>query len=607
MKLSTLSITILSGIFSTQTFADSKLEPIVISADHIKTSKHSVSADSTIITAEEITNKNYITLDDALKNIPGIQITRNGGLGSTTSIFMRGQSNKATLVLINGINMTNPMGTGGAIISNLLLTNIQRIEVLKGAQSGIWGADASAGVINIVTKAAKKGTQGSVTLESGSNNLKQITASFAEKIEQGDVSLSFSNITTDGFSAVKEYQESADNYEDDAFQQTHLNLDIGINFSNEHRMELLVKDTTSSSDYDYFNNPNQSTSASVNYQNNIKRLQYVYGKNSEGNLKTTTYLYQNDISQYNDASTKVFGIKGGYLYLPDQSISFVASKTKFSKLNSNLNYENTGLGLTNTNHLNNKNLILTQSLRSDQFNKFDDKITAKLGIKNHFSNNLSTRANIGTAYNAPTLYQLTYGITTNLNPEKSSSFDIGITSYGFDISYYQAETKNLITYDGTWPNDYYKNLDGTAKFTGLDISYQTFFDSISTHIQATYSQTSAKDDNNQSLARRAEQTATLNISYNGINNFTLSASNRYIGKKYDKDNKQGAQIGEYLVTDFNINYQASESLSLYGKVLNAFAQDYTHAVSEYIGATTNPKHVYSNGGRQLFIGIQGRM
>ncbi|WEJ63561.1 TonB-dependent receptor plug domain-containing protein [Thiomicrorhabdus lithotrophica] len=603
MKLSKLSSALLLAITSSsQTVFATELNDIIVSANHIDMSAHAVTADSTIITAEEIAENHYRTLDDALKQIPGISVLRNGGLGNVTSIIMRGQSNKDVLILVNGIEMNNTMGTGGALISHLLISDIERIEVLKGAQSGIWGANASAGVINIITKKASTGTQGNVNIELGSNAYKKISASLSSATDEGDFALSFSNIDTDGFSSVKVYKTNVNDFESDAFTQTDFSLDMGINLNDTHRIEVLVKNANSTANYDYASNPDQV--ASVDYQNVMKRLQYLY---KQDNLNTKLFITQNEISQYSDAVINSFGVKGGYNYQKNQSLAFIASNNQYENLGTGESYYNTGLGLTNTNQFNNNQLIITESLRSDSYNQFEDKVTGKLGIKNYFNQDVFISANYGTAYNAPTLFQLTYGATSNLNPEETQSFDLNLGAYGFDITYYQAATKNLISYGGLWPNDYYYNLTGTSRFEGIDASYQLFIESMETQLGLTYSLGTAKDDNNEWLARRAEQTIALNLSYEGFKDLTLKADTRYIGKMYDKANQQGANIGDYFVTDLSVNYQATPNLTVYANVLNAFDEDYTLAVATYQADGITPKNVYANGGRQLFVGIQGSL
>ncbi len=605
MKYSSLTSAIMIALATSSTQAEetSTLNQVNVTASHIPMSQHAVTASSVVITADDIAENHYRTLNDALTSIPGITFVRNGGLGTNTSIFMRGQSGRSVLVLVDGVDMTNPMGTGGAILSSLLLSDVERIEVLKGAQSGIWGSNASAGVINIITKQAKDGTRGSALFETGDNNYNKLAVSLSSAEEGGDFSVSFSQLNTDGFSAVKAYKSYEQNYEDDAFNQTDFSMNMGININPAHRLEVLLKTAQSTSNYDYTTNPNQSAFASVDYENTIKRLQYLYTHNA---FNSTVYVSQNNIKQYNDAVINSVGLKGGYQYATDQALSFVLNNNQYENLTTGDSYYNTGVGVTNTNQFNNNSLIFTQSIRSDQYNTFKGKTTGKLGLKKTFQKDLFISANVGTAYNAPTLFQSTYGLTSNLQPEETIGFDVSIGAYGAELTYYESRAKNLINYAGSWPNDYYENLAGISKFSGVEFSYSNYVEKANTLVNLTFAQVSAKDDNNESLARRAEQTVGLNLLYDGFNRLTIGINNRYIGNMFDQANRSGANIGDYYVTDVNVNYTLNKQVTLYANVLNLFDADYTQAVATYQADNVTPQNVYSNGGSQLFVGVQGK-
>lgn len=605
MKYSPLASAMMIALATSSAQAEetSTLSQINVTASHVPMSQHAVTANSVIITADDIAENHYRTLDDAIKSVPGITFVRNGGLGTNTSIFMRGQQGHSVLVLVDGVDMTNPMGTGGAILSSLLMSNVERIEILKGPQSGIWGTNASAGVINIITTQAQTGTHGSALFETGDNRYSKLSVNLSSAEEGGDFSVGFSQLNTDGFSAVKAYKSYEQNYEDDAFNQTDFSMNMGINIHPAHRLEVLLKTAQSTSNYDYTNNPNQSDFASVDYENIIKRLQYVYSRKA---FNSTLYVSQNNIKQYNDAVINSVGLKGGYQYAKDQSLSFALNNSQYENLSNGDSYYNTGIGVTNTNQFNNKTLIFTQSIRSDQYNTFKDKTTGKLGIKNFFKDDVFVSANVGTGYNAPSLFQSTYGATTGLQAEETIGFDVTVGIYNIELTYYESRAKNFIDYGGTWPNDYYENLDGITKFEGVEFAYNNYLEAANTQINITYAQVSAKDDNNESLARRAEQTVGLNLVYDGFNNLTIGLNNRYIGNMFDQANRSGANIGDYYVTDLNLNYALNKQVTLYANVINLFDADYTQAVATYQADNVTPQNVYSNGGSQLFMGIQGK-
>lgn len=606
-KLSPISIGLASVLCAGQLQAaeTQSLDKIIVSANNTDQSAHSVTADYDVITRQEIEEKQYKTLAQALKTVPGVTVKSNGGYGTTTSIFMRGQSNNATLIMVDGIEMTNPMGTGGAIISSLLLGDVERIEIIKGPQSGVWGANASAGVINIVTRKAQNVAQ--FSLEGGTYNTQRLNTVLGASSDKADFLFTLSDLSTDGFSAVRPYHHSNDGLEDDAFQQTDVSMKIGLKPVTGHRLEAFLKNTSSSSQYDSSTNPDAGGPFyESDYSNTIKKLSYQYEQND---LNASIYWLENEIDQYNDGQLTEYGAKGHYEYAANQRLAASLTSKEFEGTNSSSGdtsrYYNTDVALNNTNQFNGNRLIITEALRYDEFSKFDNKVTGKVGIKNYFTADIYASANVGTAYNAPTLYQVTYGATHDLQPEETEAYDITLGVYGLEVTYYQTETKNLINYGGTWPNDYYENLSGKSKFSGVEASYQTDITAIHTDLKLGYTYQSAKNDDDQWLSHRPEQQASLQIDNYSLAGLHLGWETRYIGTMYDKVDKQGAQIGEYFVTDLTADYALNSHFTLYGKVLNLFNDDYTSAVASYESDGTTPAYVYGNGGTQVSFGLRG--
>lgn len=602
-KPTRLTITLVALLATNYVYAQTEqLDQIIVTANNVEQSLHSVTANAFIITQQEIEDKQYTTLAQALRQVPGITISNSGGIGKATSIFMRGQSNNATLILVDGVEMTNQMGTGGTIVEALLMSNIERIEIIKGPQSGIWGANASAGVINIITKRAQN--IANVTLEKGSWNTKRIAASLGAADENIDFILNFSEFTTDGFSAVKSYRAPHNKYERDGYKQTDINFKLGINLTKNHRLQANITTSSAVNQWDWATNPNQI--ASNNYTKNLKKIKYQF---TQENINLSIYALENEINQFNQAKLTETGVRVGFTYLPNQRLAFSLVNKDYEGSGGfpmrTHKANNKGIALNNTNQFLNNSLIVTQAIRYDEYNKFDNKITGKFGIKNHFTDNIFISANYGTAYNAPTLFHLNHGTTINLQPEETKSYDITFGFYGLELTYFNSETKNLITYGGTWPNDFYSNLTGISKFTGIEASYIHSFDRIDTDLTANFTQLSAKDSNGQWLARRAEQQAGFSIDNYSINNLNLGLQIQYRGTTYDRANQQGAQIGEYYVANITANYEVNAKLTVFAKIINVMDEDYTNAVATYQAGTVTPQYVYGMGGRQFSVGVRG--
>ena len=149
---------------------DTTDEEIVVTATRLETSKKKVGSSISVISREEIEQRKEPYVLDLLRTVPGLDVVNTGSRGGNAAIFIRGAKSEQTLVLIDGIEIGDPMSTGRAAdLSTLSTENIERIEVLRGPQSTLYGSDAIGGVINIITQRGKKGIQGRAGFEMGSN------------------------------------------------------------------------------------------------------------------------------------------------------------------------------------------------------------------------------------------------------------------------------------------------------------------------------------------------------------------------------------------------------------------------------------------------------
>lgn len=600
-------IALIACTFSSVAFAENttqtQLNSVVVTANNAEQTEYSVTAPMTIITRADIENNQYRTLDQVLETLPGMVVKRNGGLGQTSTVLMRGQNHNATLILVDGVEMTNPMGTGGAILANMTLSNVERIEIIQGPQSGIWGANASAGVINVITRQPESLAE--VDVSAGSHGTRQLSTTLGASEKQADFLFQLSQLNTDGFSSVRPYRRSNDGLENDAFQQTDVSFKLGLKPSKGHRIEAMIKESNGISEYDSTTDPNASGSFyQTSYQNKVKRLGYKYDtKQFNGEV----YGLENEINQYNDATLTEVGLRGRYEYDKAQFLAASATKKSFNGVTSSsihYRYDSASAGINHTHTLLNNKWVLNEALRYDEYSAFDNKTTGKIGAKFYVKPELFLSANYGTAYNAPTLYQVTYNATENLQPEETEAYDISLGLYGFELTYYNTQTKNLIDYGGTWPNDYYENLTGTSTFEGVEANYHQPLKTIHSEITLGYAYLEAKNSKGEALRNRPDHKAFLRFDNRSIARLHWSINTRYVGSVYDKDNRQGAQIGHYFVTDVNSDYEWSPQLTLYAQVLNLFNDDYTTAVASYASGDT-PGYVYGNGGTQITLGLRG--
>ncbi|MGE3301401.1 MAG: TonB-dependent receptor plug domain-containing protein, partial [Arcobacter sp.] len=457
-----LSISLVASFFlATNLFSAQNLETITVtSATKSEQSIKDVTSNVDVITKEEIEERHFTTITEALNTLAGVNVINNGGLGTSSSVKLRGFDTKRVLVLIDGIRVNDVTGSSGAPFEHLMISNIERIEVVKGAQSGIWGADASAGVINIITSSAKKGFHGSVNAEYGSYDTKKIQTELSYKESNYYVKGSISSLDTNGFTAQAPKGTKNDYLEDDGYENITANIKFGYEFDDSNKIDLSHTLINARNEYDGCDNnkwktssyrctdtaiekanndsyysKTQDTFSSINFNhvNNFNQID-LYANRSVFDREYNNV--QSYIGGVNDGKTLLnksefdgtldeFGAKSTIPYLNDTSSLIVGGDYKLSEYKSDINkeYNNKALFVTNSNKFFD-NTIFTQSLRADYYNKFEDKTTGKIGLKHFITNDFNVSSNYGTAYNVPTLYNLysEYG-NENINPEKTKSFD----------------------------------------------------------------------------------------------------------------------------------------------------------------------------------------
>ena len=306
---------LLATLLGANIYADANLDTIVVSATKIEQSIKDTTSNVEIITAEEIEEKHLTTIAEVLNLVSGISITNNGGIGQTSSIKLRGFDNQKILVLINGIRYNDNTSIGGASFENLMATNIERVEIIKGSQSGIWGADATAGVINIITKKIKKGFHSSLITEYGSFKTKKYGLNTSYKTDNYYISLNSNIIDTDGFTAQAPKGDDINKYEDDGYKNKTSNIALGYKINSSNKIDLSHTIINSKVQFDTYNpttflpDPNGIDSSTT--KNRFSQINYQ-NKNIFGNIdisiKKSVFNRNYSFAKY-DGEIKEYGLK----------------------------------------------------------------------------------------------------------------------------------------------------------------------------------------------------------------------------------------------------------------------------------------------------------
>jgi vitamin B12 transporter len=191
-----------------QTPAPRDLDPVVVTATKVETPQGRLGASVTVITGDEIVEKNYPTVEEALRHVPGVDIQRSGGLGKTTAIRIRGAGAQQVQVMVDGLRVKSPT-LGITELSDLSLDAIERIEIVRGPQSTLHGADAIGGVVNIITKKGQGPPRGTVQVEAGTFETYREQATLSGSWKAFSYSISGSHYDTRGYLKNDDATQSA--------------------------------------------------------------------------------------------------------------------------------------------------------------------------------------------------------------------------------------------------------------------------------------------------------------------------------------------------------------------------------------------------------------
>ncbi|MBV5320202.1 MAG: TonB-dependent receptor [Sulfuricurvum sp.] len=578
-----------------------QLEPIVISASKTEQSLKDITTNVDVITSDELEERHITSVIDALKTLSNIPIAQNGGIGSQSSFFLRGFSSENVAVFVDGLRYNDPTTTKGqAQLEHLMVNDIERIEIIKGAQSGVWGVNAVAGVINIITKKATEKLRIGVMSEYGSYATTKVGANMSQKINALSYYFGANQIRSNGFSSVTPKGKNPEDYESDGYENETVNAKISYDLTSSDTLNTQLNFIDATSQYDAYAQPN-SEANEIHQINRLGSIGYVHRLNSQDLISAAysiSVFDKKDPLGYTKAfkgTHKEATVQGNYHYAPNSFFVIGGNVLHSKDTISAKELDSKGIFLTNTNRLD--GLIVTESVRHDVYDAFADKTTGKIGAKYFFSDDFSVSTNYGTGYRVPSLYEV---ININpdiaaLNAETTKSFDATVEYKYLSFTYYNNLVDNLIGYVSDpvmWWIGGYTQVNGKSRFEGYELSYKnTVVDDFV--LDLGYNRLWAKNQNNQELQRRAKDTFRSALDYYGFSKWQLGFNAHYIGTRYD-DLVQTKQTGRYTLWGAVVNYDATESLSFYLKGDNLSDKLY----QEVDG--------YGASGRSIYIGLNAR-
>lgn len=552
-------------------------------------------ADVTVIDRETIERSGAAGLADVLARVPGIEIVRNGGPGSNTSVYLRGAETRFTAVYIDGVRVDS-QATGGAAWESIPLTQIDRVEVLRGPASAVYGSDALGGVVQIFTRKGDGALAPYAGLGLGTYGTSRAQAGFSGSHQDFDYAFSLGGERSKGFNARP---VSGQNPDDDGYRRQTASARVGLKLNAAHRLDAsgLSSDTDAQYDSGLVNDDralHQLQAMGLSWQ-----AQWTPAYSTRVSLTDSSSRYETKPSVY-----KTLTQLRGYLLQNEfrvgtQLFSAALERREDMLENASTTPVNTarsqngvalGYGWSQDRH------SLQLHARRDADSEFGTQGTGSLAYGYALTPQWRLTASTGTAFRAPTLYQRfsVYGVAT-LQPESGRNHELGIrhtqgaSSWG--VVAYRNMISNLITFASAGPCassfGCYANT-AQAEYAGLTISGRQHLGNASVH--ASLDVQDPRDRNTGlMLARRANQHAILGVDLRH-EGWGYGADAQLSGMRYDNANNTTVLPG-YALLSLHATTRVARDWTLLVRVDNATDASYQLA------------NGYATPGRSLFVGL----
>lgn len=613
MKKSVLASAVLLAVTG-QVFAESDiaLQHVVVTANRIPVPIEQSLADVTVIGSEEIARAGQSTLAELLSRQPGIEIETNGGIGATANLHLRGNNSQSVIVLIDGLRVSS--ATLGTTSWNMIQTNlIDRIEIVRGPASSLYGSDGVGGVIQIFTKKGQEGLHPSVSVGIGSQDTRQVTASLNGGNANTRYALGVSSLNTDGISSLS-IRNGVDS-DDDGFRNLGANFNVSYTWSEGQTIGAQVYSSVGRYRYDGSNFPARQDLrqesfglTSNNTLTDFWKSQLRLGKSADvmdslgasgtSYLKTTQY----QVSWQNTLTLPLGSLILAYDRLEDQvdgSVDFSEDK----RINN---------GYLASYFLQAGAHTFKLGARRDYNSQFDEHTTGNIGYGYQFNPQWHAFASHGTAFRAPTFNDLywpfqdfgswgTYVGNPNLKPETSRNSEISVAydegHHKVSATYFHNKVNNLIVCCQGLFNDTAANI-GSATIQGLTLTYEAWVRDM--HMKSSVDwQDPMNDENDRWLPRRARVHGAFWLGKHW-GDWELGGEVQMSGKRYN-DAENLVALGGYTLVNLTGKYQMNDDWSLSVRANNIFDKKYALATTASSFNPTAPD--YNTLGANIFLAV----
>ena len=564
---------------------DLNITEVEVTASRLKQNPQELGSSYSVITKEEIQNLGINFALDAISLTPGVTTNQNGPFGGVASVRIRGADSEQTLVLYDGIPINDPSSPGGGFdFSRIDINEIEKIEILRGTHSTLWGSDAIGGVISITSKQNENKISRNFYSEVGSYNTLRAGASVGRSNINNRFRLGFSQITSDGISKA---DKENGNLESDPYTSSMISGNGTINLAKDMKLSSSIRWSDTDAKFDNFGPVDGDLSTKTSEivgnlylevpikENIINYLSIGYSGIDRNNFTNLEKTFESLGKRLN------LRYQGDFIVSNREKIAFGIEReeTKADQSKADIN---SFFALHEFKPL--KNFTITSGVRIDDHNTTGSKETLRFASAYQFNDSIKLTASWAEGFKVPTIFQSTYicnfcGLTepnTNLKPETSKSWDLGFYYSNFiypaelGLVYFNLKTNNEIGFSFTKG---YDNIE-EVKSQGIEL-YGLIKVSEKINISGNYSYIDAKQfEQNRSISkpriRVPKHSGNIIINYILKDKINTSLIFIYNGKETDSF----STIGQWYRFDISGSYEINDRVEVYSKIENLLNKKY---------------------------------
>lgn len=550
---------------------------IVVTATRTEIATSQVGSSISVLTADEIEERQYAFTVDALRAMPGITVSQNGSFGGQALVSIRGAAPEQTLVLIDGVIANDPSNAGASFnFANLDPNDIERIEVLRGPQSTLYGSQAIGGVVNIITKRAEEPFAYSAFAEAGSYNTLRSGGTVSGREGQTDYRFSLSGVRTNGISKA---DENDGNIEEDGYKSYTIGGNVGSNLTEDLRVEGSLRYSDSRSEFDAgggVGGDGDRVAHTRELQTSLSAHLSTFGGALENSLTASYAMVDRDNETNGARSFSNTGLRTSFEYIGEIATSdmwnaIIGLKTEDTEIRDSSSIRTDSV-FGQVQVLPIDNLSLIGGVRFDDHETSGGVTTFRFtGAYELTETGTLFRASWGEGFKSPTPFQLS--VTPTLSPEESRGWDAGIEQEFLDgkanvqVNYFDQEVENQIDF-----------LFGPFRYVNLDAVDTQGWEFIATarpadwiDVSANFTHQSATDlTTGNQVFRTPANLASLDVTTRPMDGLSLGGAVTWNGDETDRN----GLVQDWFRVDLRSSYQLNDQVELFGRVENLLDEQY---------------------------------